>query len=158
VSAKNHAWPPAAKTTAGPLMRPRRAFYATRVLYQDTDRARIVHHAAYFRYLEGARLELWRAHGFDYRRFEDETGLGLPVAEARLRYRNAARFDDELVIETWTSAASRASVWLDAIVRRNDDVLLESSIRVACVSLETGAIRRIPDGLLDACLEPGHGF
>ena len=130
----------------------------TRVLYQDTDRARIVHHAAYFRYLEGARLELWRAHGFDYRAFEEGTGLGLPVAEARLRYRSAARFDDELVIETWTSAASRASVWLDAVVRRNDVVLLESSVRVACVSLETGAIRRIPDELLDACLERGHGI
>jgi acyl-CoA thioester hydrolase len=158
VRATNHAWPAPAAGIAGVRLRSRRAIYTTRVLYQDTDRARIVHHSAYFRYLEGGRLELWRAHGFDYRRFEEETGLGLPVAEARLRYRSAARFDDELLVETWTSAASRASVWLDAVVRRDTEVLLESSVRLACVAFATGTIRRIPDPLLDACLEPGHGI
>jgi acyl-CoA thioester hydrolase len=100
---------------------------------------------------------MWRSHGFDYARFERETGLGVPVAEARLRYRSAARFDDELVIETWASAASRASVWLDAAVTREGVLLLESSVRLACVSLADGSIRRIPDALLDACLDPGHG-
>jgi acyl-CoA thioester hydrolase len=160
VSASGHAWPepgivPGLEVSA---QRTRRATYRTRVLYQDTDRAQIVHHAAYFRYLEGARLEFWRGNGFDYRRFEEETGLGLPVAEARLRYRSAARFDDELVIETWTRAASRASVWLDALVRRDSEVVLESSVRIACVALPSGTIRRIPNGLLDACLLPGHGI
>jgi acyl-CoA thioester hydrolase len=158
VSATNHAWPAPAAGIFRPKLRPRRGVYTARVLYQDTDRAKIVHHSAYFRYLEGARLELWRAHGFDYRRFEEETGLGLPVAEARIRYRNAARFDDELVVETWTSAASRASLWLDAVVRRDSLVLVESSVRLACVSFATGTVRRIPDELLDACLEPGHGI
>jgi acyl-CoA thioesterase FadM len=75
-----------------------------------------------------------------------------------LRYRSAARFDDELTIETWTSAASRASVWLDAAVRRDAEVLVESSVRIACVAFASGTIRRIPDGLLDACLQPGHGI
>ncbi len=139
-------------------MKARRGLYAARVLYQDTDQARIVHHASYFRYLEAARLELWRAHGFDYARFERETGLGLPVAEVRLRYRSAARFDDELVIETWASKASRASIWLDAEIRREKELLVESSVRLACVSLAEGSIRRIPDLVLDACLERGHGI
>jgi acyl-CoA thioester hydrolase len=136
----------------------RRGLYAARVLYQDTDQARIVHHASYFRYLEAARLELWRANGFDYAAFERETGLGLPVAEVRVRYKSAARFDDELEIETWTSKASRASVWLDAEIRRKGELLVESSVRLACVSFADGTIRRIPDRLLDACLERGHGI
>ncbi len=123
-----------------------------RVLYQDTDKAGVVHHAAYFRYLEGARLELWRAHGFDYARFERETGFGLPVAEARVRYRSSARFDDELEVETWTSAASRASIWLDAAIRRDGEILVEASLRLACVSLADGTIRRIPEALIEACL------
>jgi acyl-CoA thioesterase FadM len=76
------------------------------------------------------------------------------VAEARMRYRSSARFDEELEVETWTSAASRASVWLDAAIRRDGEVLVESSVRLACVSLVDGAIRRTPDALLDACLEP----
>jgi acyl-CoA thioester hydrolase len=136
----------------------RRGLHVARVLYQDTDQARIVHHASYFRYLEAARLELWRSNGFDYGLFERETGLGLPVAEVRLRYRSAARFDDEIEIETWTSKASRASVWLDAEIRRGRELLVESTVRLACVSLTDGTIRRIPDRLLDACLERGHGI
>jgi acyl-CoA thioester hydrolase len=155
-----HSWPaPASPSQDVALhLRPRRGRYPTRVLYQDTDQARIVHHASYFRYLEAARLELWREHGFDYARFERETGLGLPVAEARLRYRSAARFDDLLVVETWARGASRASIWLDANVSRQGVVLLEASVRIACVSLAEGTIRRIPTELLDACLEIGHGL
>jgi acyl-CoA thioester hydrolase len=137
---------------------PRRGRHVVRVLYQDTDQARIVHHASYLRYLEGARVELWRSHGFDYARFEVETGLGLPVAELRMRYRSAARFDDELEVETWASKATRASVWLDAAIRRRGEVLVESSVRLACVSLADGSIRRVPDQVLDACLERGHGL
>ena len=145
-------------TTLGTEVRSRRGRHFARVLYEDTDQARIVHHASYFRYLEAARIELFRENGFDYARFEREAGLGLPVAEVRLRYRSAARFDDELEIATWTSKASRASIWLDAEIRRDGALLVESSVRLACVSLADGSIRRIPDGVLDACLERGHGI
>jgi acyl-CoA thioester hydrolase len=135
----------------------RRHIHRVRVAYADTDRAQVVHHATYFRYLEVARVEFWRQNDFDYARFEERTGLGLPVVEARMRYRVAARFDDLLEIETWISSATRASVWFDAVIRRGEQVLHESGVRLACASFAEGTIRRIPDELLDACLEPGHG-
>ncbi len=134
-------------------MKSKRSKHHVRVAYADTDQARVVHHASYFRFLEVARVEFWREHGFDYDRFEKDTGLGLPVVEARLRYRAAARFDDLLEIETWISRASRASVWFDAVIRRGDVVIHESSVRLACASFDDGTIRSIPDLLLDRCLE-----
>jgi acyl-CoA thioester hydrolase len=103
-------------------------------------------------------VEDWRDHGIDYARFEKETGLGLPVVEAKLRYRAAARFDELLEVETWVARASRASVWFDAAIRRGSEVIHESSVRLACASFQDGTIRRIPDALLDACLEAGHGI
>ena len=135
----------------------RRGRYRVRVSYGDTDRAQVVHHAAYLRYLELARVEMWREHGLSYRRFEEETGAGLPVVEARLRYRLPARFDDELEVETWVREATRASVWFSATIRKvgEPDVLLESQIRLACVHMAEGALRKIPDSILDASLEPG---
>jgi acyl-CoA thioester hydrolase len=136
--------------------RARRGLYEVRVLYQDTDQARVVHHASYFRYLEAGRLELWRANGFSYDAFEKTTGLGLPVVETHLRYRRAAHFDDQLQVETWVSAATRASVWFQAEIRRADTVLTEAKVRLACTTLVDGEIRRIPVELLDACLEPGY--
>ena len=92
-------------------MKARRAIHRVRVAYADTDRAQVVHHASYFRFLEVARVELWRDNGYDYNAFEQRTGLGLPVVEAHLRYRVAARFDDVLDVETWVSRATRASAF-----------------------------------------------
>jgi acyl-CoA thioester hydrolase len=129
-----------------------------RVPYADTDKAKVVHHAAYFRFLEMGRVELLREGGLDYRRFEETTDLGLPVVEARLRYRAAARFDDLLEVETRIDAATRATIWFQGTIRREGTLILESRVRLACVSFTadpTQALRKIPDAVLDACLEPG---
>jgi acyl-CoA thioester hydrolase len=134
-------------------MKSKRSKHHVRVAYADTDQARVVHHASYFRFLEVARVEFWREHGFDYDKFEKDTGLGLPVVEARLRYRAAARFDDLLEVETWIARASRASVWFDAVIRRDGAVLHEASVRCACACFADGTIRSIPDLMLDRCLE-----
>jgi acyl-CoA thioester hydrolase len=136
----------------------RRGLYRLRVAYYDTDQARVVHHASYLRYLEVARVEFWRELGFHYDAFEKRTGLGLPVAELRVRYRRGARFDDVLDVETWTSKASRGSIWLDSLVRRGQECMVEGSVRLACVGLADGRLRRIPDEVLDACLGTGHGI
>lgn len=138
-------------------MKSHRGKYTVRVLYQDTDQAKVVHHASYFRYLEAARLEMWRERGFSYDAFEKETGLGLPVAEVQMRYRAAAKFDDVIEVETWVDTATRASVWFTAVIRRGAEVLVESRVRLACASFTDGQVRRIPSVLLDACLEAGHG-
>ena len=137
-------------------MKSKRSIHRVRVAYADTDQARVVHHASYFRYLEVARVEFWREHGFDYDAFEKRTGLGLPVVEAKMRYRLAARFDDLLDVETWIGKASRASVWFDAVIRRGSDVIHESSVRLACAHFAEGKIRSIPDELFDCCMEPAR--
>lgn len=134
-------------------MRPRHSVHRVRVLYQDTDQGRVVHHASYFRYLEAGRLELWREGDFSYDAFEKDTGLALPVVEAQVRYRASARFDELLEVETWVEKATQASIWVESIVRRGETVLIEARIRLACVTQATGQIRRIPVALLEACLE-----
>lgn len=133
----------------------RRTTHEIRVGYVDTDKAQVVHHSSYFRFLEAARVEFWRSGGLDYRKFEEDTGLGLPVVEAKQRYRIAARFDDLLRIETWVSEASRASIWYDSNIFRGKDLIHEASIRLACVSFAEQALRKIPDVILDASLEKG---
>jgi len=134
----------------------KRSRYTVRVLYQDTDQARVVHHAAYLRFLEGARIEFFREHGFDYDAFEKRTGLGMPVVEARLRYRRAARFDDVLTVETWVSEATKATVWFGGTISRDTELIAQSSIRLCCVSHGAGELRKIPDDFFGCCLEPGY--
>ena len=135
--------------------RSRRSSHAVRVRYADTDQAAVVHHAAYLAFLEAARIEHFRAHGFDYAAFEAATRTGLPVVELRVLYRSPARFDDALEVETSTAAVTRFSMWLEGTVRRGDVVLVESKVRLACVDMGTERPSRLPRELLDACLEPG---
>lgn len=135
--------------------RPRRSSHSVRVRYADTDQAAVVHHAAYLAYLEAARIEHFRAHGFDYAAFEAATRTGLPVVELRVRYRAPARFDDALTIETAAAEVTRFSMWLAGTVRRGDVVLVESKVRLACVDLVSERPVRLPRELLDACLAPG---
>lgn len=71
-----------------------------RVRYAETDQMRVVYHANYLVWFEIGRVELMRQQGLDYRQMEAEEGCGIAVAEARVRYKAPARYDDELVIET----------------------------------------------------------
>jgi tol-pal system-associated acyl-CoA thioesterase len=106
----------------------------------DTDQGGVVHHAAYLRYMEAARVELLRARGIDYRRFEQEIGKGLPVAEVRVRYKKPARFDDELSVETTVGELNRAKLRFDYRIWRGDEIVCEAQITCACVLLAEGRL------------------
>lgn len=107
-----------------------------RVQYVDTDQGGVVHHAAYLRFLEAARVELLRARGIDYRRFELDERKGLPVTEVRARYKKPARFDDELAIETWVGVINRAKIRFDYRIWRGEELLCVAEITCACVRFE----------------------
>ncbi len=80
-----------------------------RVRYAETDQMGIVYYANYFIWFELGRVELLRSLGLAYSSLEAEHGCILPVVSARCRYRAPARYDDEILIETWP-AMLRGSV------------------------------------------------
>lgn len=124
--------------------------YRVRVQYVDTDQGGVVHHAAYLRFLEAARVELLRSRGVDYRRFELEVGKAIPVAEIRVRYRAPARFDDELSIETWVGVINRAKIRFDSKIMRGDVLLTEAEITCACVLIAEQRICSVDERLRSA--------
>ena len=66
-----------------------------RVRYAETDAQRVVYHANYLVYMEVARGAFTRAVGLPYQEIEDR-GVHLVVAEAKLRYKASAGYDDRL--------------------------------------------------------------
>ena len=131
--------------------------HRVRVGYVDTDKAGVVHHTVYLVWLEQARIEYLRAGGLDYRAFERETHLALPVIEARMRYRSPARFDDVLDVETWVSACSRAKVVFESRIRRASreggpsEILCEGIVECACVDMQAERACSMPDAVRRAC-------
>ena len=72
---------------------------AIRVRYGETDQMGVAYHAHYLVWCEVGRTDLIRTLGPSYADLEAE-GLRLAVAEATVRYRAPARYDDELRVET----------------------------------------------------------
>lgn len=63
---------------------PRSAPFAwpVRVYYEDTDAGGVVYHASYLRFMERARTEWLRSHGWSVERLRAEFGLLIVVARA----------------------------------------------------------------------------
>jgi acyl-CoA thioester hydrolase len=71
-----------------------------RVRYAETDQMGVVYHANYFVWFEIGRVELLRQLGFSYREMEQKDGCGIAVIDARCRYKEPARYDDEILVRT----------------------------------------------------------
>lgn len=125
------------------------ARFDLRVGYIDTDRATVMHHAAYLRYLEAARVDFFRQHGLDYRTLELERGLGLPVVEANVRYKAPAFFDDALTITSWVSLVTRARLCFDATIHRNEQLITQARITLCCAELDKLRLCSMPQEIRD---------
>jgi acyl-CoA thioester hydrolase len=117
-----------------------------RVIYGDTDQMGFVYYANYLRFFETGRNEYLRAIGMPYRGIEEELGVRLPVVEAVIQYKQPARYDDLLVVETSLVQVRRASARFEYVVRRGADPLVTGHTVHACIDFD-GAIRRLPESL-----------
>src|SRR5918999_3190863 len=104
-----------------PLSAPFVSETLVRVNYSETDQMGVVYHARYLVWLDIARTEHLRLAGMSYRELE-AAGLRLAVAEASVRYRQPARYDDRVRIRCWVrDLASRRIDFGYAIERADDD-------------------------------------
>jgi acyl-CoA thioester hydrolase len=117
-----------------------------RVIYGDTDQMGVVYYANYLRYFEAARNEYLRARGVPYRELEGELGIALPVVEAHVEYKQPARYDDLLVVETVLAKLGRASVRLEYRVLRGEALLAVGHTVHACLD-RAGKITKLPESL-----------
>jgi acyl-CoA thioester hydrolase len=146
-----------------PVLAPDVSETFVRVNYSETDQMGVVYHARYLVWLDVARTEHLRLAGMSYRELE-EAGLRLAVAEASVRYRQPARFDDRLRIRCWVrDLASRRIDFGYAVERADDERLLATAFTsllsldraISCTRLpdaERRAMRPIPDPV---SLHPG---
>lgn len=96
-----------------------------RVRYAETDQMGVVYHANYLVWFEIGRVDFIRSLGMDYRTMEQEDGLAIAVVDVSARYKQPARYDDELRVETRLNAARGAVIKFGYRVKRDaDDALL----------------------------------
>ncbi|MBA3671241.1 MAG: acyl-CoA thioesterase [Gemmatimonadaceae bacterium] len=126
-----------------------------RVRYAETDRMGVVYYANYLVWCEVGRVELLRALGQSYAALESD-GIGLAVAEARVRYLAPARFDDRIAIATTLAGVRSRAVTFDYLISNVDTGITLATAHTALVSIDAGGrLAAIPSGFraaLDAVL------
>lgn len=119
-----------------------------RVYIEDTDAGGIVFHAKYLHYMERARTEWIRSQGVGLRDGLKDN-ISYVVQRMNINYRAPARLDDELRVTAEPQSFSR--VWMafrQRVFRAGDQQLMcEADVRVACIALDTGKPRRLPENM-----------
>jgi acyl-CoA thioester hydrolase len=88
------------------------------VPYAETDQMGVVYHSNYLRWFEIGRTDLLRALGHQYRQWESDRGVYLPVLNATLQFQSPARYDDWIAVEATLTRLTAASVEFHYSVHR----------------------------------------
>jgi len=115
-----------------------------RVRYAETDQMGVVYYANYLIWFEVARTDLLRDAGWTYKEME-AAGFSLPVIEAHCQYRQSARYDDVIDIQTTGALLSPVRVrFAYRVVRAADGALLAEGHTEHATLDPTGRPRRLP--------------
>jgi acyl-CoA thioester hydrolase len=123
---------------------PRTTSLELRVRYAETDRMGVVYHSHYLIWCELGRTDHIREGGMSYREMED-AGIMLAVAEANVRYRAPARYDDLIRVETTlTDVSSRAVTFEYRILNAETGVLLATASTLLVALDSSHRVAKIP--------------
>lgn len=91
-----------------------------KVRYVETDKMGIVHHSNYYAYFEVGRGEYIKNIGMTYSEMESQ-GLMLPLVESQCKYMEAAKYEDDLIIETYVDEITSVKIVFNYNVKRESD-------------------------------------
>ncbi|MDW8141602.1 MAG: thioesterase family protein, partial [Candidatus Bipolaricaulota bacterium] len=123
-----------------------------RTRFAETDLQGVIHHSYYLIYCEVARVEYFKALGFDFQQARQNGDFDIVVAEVHCRYLAPARFDELLAIYTWVSRVRHTSFTLEYQIYRNDDELLlaEAQTTIVAIDPQTKKARALPEEMHSA--------
>jgi len=107
-----------------------------RVYFQDTDAGGVVYHASYVNFMERARTEWLRTHGYSNAGLMKEFGVVFVVRSLKLDYLKPALLDDLLNVTAQIKEIGRSRLNLLQSVLRGDELLTEAEVHLVCVSLQ----------------------
>jgi acyl-CoA thioester hydrolase len=108
-----------------------------------------VYHANYLVWLDMARTEHLRSTGVTYKEMEDE-GIFLAVTEARIRYRQPARYDDLVRIRCWIRELASRRVIFGYAVERTASAELLATAETALIALDRRhGLTRVPAHVME---------
>lgn len=125
-----------------------------RVRYSDCDPQGVLFNANYLTYFDIAMTELWREAIGPYAQAMAEHGVDIVVAEARVGYRAAVRFDDEVeLVARILKLGTTSMTTRFAIEGRGGTTAAEGEMRHVFVRFGTSEKTAMPEAMRGA-LQP----
>ena len=126
--------------------------HSIRVRYGECDPQGVVFNANWLAYFDLVITELWRERIGDYTQMVAH-GTDMVVAEAGIRFRGPARFDDVVEFELVVARLGRTALSTRIDARVDGQLAVEGTLRHVFVEPGTTTKRPIPDAIRRA-LEP----
>lgn len=120
-----------------------------RIYIEDTDAGGIVFYANYLKFFERARTEMVRQAGYELRAHLDDN-ISYVVHSLDIRYLKPALLDDQVKAHAKVEKIGRTYFQLKQWVSRDDQVLVEGNVKVACTTLDSGKPRALPQEMIKA--------
>jgi acyl-CoA thioester hydrolase len=129
-------------------MNPGPLVHRLRVRYAECDLQGIAFNAHYLNYFDTSMTELWRAAYGGYQAMLDR-GVDMVLAEARVRFLQPARFDDQLELAVAVTHLGNTSFRTRHTAGRDGELIAECELRHVLVDRQTGTKTPLPDWLRD---------
>ncbi|OUR71462.1 tol-pal system-associated acyl-CoA thioesterase [Methylophaga sp. 41_12_T18] len=119
-----------------------------RVYYEDTDSGGVVYHSNYLNFMERARTEWLRSLGLEQDQLISQHQCLFAVHSMQLNFRKPARFNDALRVSSCLVDVSGASMTFEQKIYREDELLCEAVVKIACLNSDRFRPRSIPSFIL----------
>ena len=121
-------------------------FHKLKVYYEDTDSGGVVYYANYLNFLERARTESLFTIGFSNKKIQDQFNSLIIVKSCNIEYKKSAHLEDELTIRSFVKSITKTSFFMNQIISKKDDVIVEAQVHLVFVNMEGKPIK-IPDDI-----------
>lgn len=120
-----------------------------RVYYEDTDAGGVVFYANYLKFFERARTEMLRHLGFEQDQLIEIQNLIFVVRSVKVDYLKPARFNDLIEVNSAVTEKKKTSLIFKQSILREDLLLCDAEIRIACLDAQTMKPKPIPTEILE---------
>ncbi len=120
-----------------------------RIYYEDTDCGGVVYYANYLKYFERARTHYLEERGFSVAELIKQ-GTEFRVTHTEVTYKSAAKYGEDLQINTMLSANRRISLTFSHVIREGHSrrVVVEGSATLVAVDGK-GKVKRLSPAFLN---------
>ena len=119
-------------------------FHKLKVYYEDTDSGGVVYYANYLKFLERARTEALFSKGFSNKIIQNKFNSLIIVKSCNIEYKKSAYLEDELTIRSFVKSITKTSFFMNQIVSKADDIIVEAQIHLVFINKDGKPIK-IPD-------------